>query len=153
MAVFVICDNPCGTDQALFNVCQYIVAFDRTHNYVGGRGLIPSLAYEQITYAQRLWEKNFGRRAYHCVVGLSNVDYISCDGALQIAYKISSLFFPEFQVLYGVHVTQKELHIHFAISTVSLIDGHKLNIGFAKLQELRQKVNEIEQDWLKNQCM
>ena len=153
MAVFVICDNPCDTDQALFNVCQYVVAFARTHNYIGGRGLLPSCAYEDIMRAQRLWGKNFGRRAYHCVVGLSNVDYISCDGVLEIAHQISSLFFPEFQVLYGVHVTQKELHIHFVISTVSLIDGHKLNIGFAKLQELKQKIDEIEQDWLKNQCM
>lgn len=77
MAVFVIFENPCNTDEALRNVCKYITAFERTYNYVGGRGLLPSRAYEDITYAQMLWGKNFDRRAYHCAVCLSNVDYIA----------------------------------------------------------------------------
>lgn len=147
MAIFKIVGNPCNTDEALHNLCNYIVRPDRTNGLVAGRGLRPECAYEDICAAQELYGKCSGRRAYHLLLAFDDLECIVPTEAEQIAFQVSSLFFPEFQVLYSVHTEQAHLHIHFAINTVSLFNGPKLHLTFKMLARLNEDISSILQKY------
>ena len=55
MAVLKLVNNPCDTEDALRNLCHYVVRMDRTMGNVGGRGVRASAAYEDFCMAQSLW--------------------------------------------------------------------------------------------------
>ncbi len=143
MAILKIVKNPCDTDEALYNLCKYIAKEGRTCGYCGGRGLYPSTAYEEICRTQILWGKDKRRRAYHFIVGFEDGTVATAEEAMEVAVRISSLLFPPYQVLFGVHVTQKHIHIHFAVNPVSLVDGKKLAISFEFFRYLRDASNNL----------
>lgn len=74
MAVLKLVNNPCDTEDALRNLCHYVVRMDRTMGNVGGRGVRASTAYEDFCMAQSLWGKNHGRRAYHFVLSFDDME-------------------------------------------------------------------------------
>jgi len=147
MAILEVVNNPCDTDLALLNLCSYVVRDDRTCGLVGGRGLRPAQAYEDIRAAQELWGKYSRRRAYHLILSFDDQECIVPLEAEQIAFRVSSLFFPAYQVLYAVHTEQAHLHIHFAVSTVSLEDGRKLHLDFDSLALLNASIERIIRDY------
>lgn len=109
----------------------------------GGRRVRPNCAYEDICCAQELWRKTYGRRAYHLVLSFDDLDAFVPSEAMEIAIRFSGLFFPTYQVLFGVHTEQAYLHIHFVINPVSLETGEKLHIDFAELRQLQEETNHI----------
>lgn len=143
MAILKIVNKPYDSEEALFNLCQYIIQYERTRGHIGGRGVRVDCGYECIEEAQALWRMNYGRRAYHLILAFDDYDTIVATEAMEIAYQVSSLFFPEYQVLWGVHTEQEHLHIHFAISSVSLIDGRKLHIDYDRFRRLKEAIEEI----------
>jgi len=143
MAYFKMVNNPCDSDELLETVCSYITQWNRTCGMIGGRGLRPECAYEDIREGQYLWNKAFGRRAYHCVLAFDDMEVIVPTEAMEIAYKVSALFFPGWPVLFGVHTEQEHLHIHFVISTVSLADGRKLHIDYRLLATIKERIDGI----------
>lgn len=143
MSYFKIVKNPCNNEHALQRLCDYIIDPAKTNGWIGGRGLDPYHAYEEISGMQTLWRKDFGRRAYHCLLSFGNEEAITIIEAQQIAFQVAGLFFLPYQVLYSIHVTQAHLHIHFAINTVSLIDGSKLNLGYADLARIEERIGQI----------
>jgi len=143
MAVLELVNNPCDTDEALRNLCRYITRWDRTRGNVGGRGVRPSMAYEDICQGQMLWNKASGRRAYHFVLSFDDMECLIPAEAMEIAVQVSSLFFPTYQILFGVHTEQAHLHIHMAVSTVALDTGLKLHVDFEMLRYLRTQIDQI----------
>lgn len=126
--------------EALNNLCAYVVDYEKTRGAYGGRGIIVSNAYETMVYVQRLWAKDWGRLAYHMILSFDDLEALVPWDAMNIAFQVSSLFFPRYQILYGVHVTQEHLHIHFVINPVSLIDGKKLHIGYTETELLKSHI-------------
>lgn len=113
-------------DDAIRNLCKYIVADEKTKGYVSGRGLNdPYHAAEEMIAQQQIWGQDSGRRMKHLIVSFSDEEYVLPEEAMVIAYQISGQFFPPYQVLYGVHLDTDYRHIHFAINMVSLQDGRK----------------------------
>lgn len=149
MAIIKIVNNPCDTNTALQNLCSYIIQHNKTHGLFGGRGLNPENAYDNMCEAQELWLKASGRRAYHMVLGFDSSEPVASYDALQIAFEVSSIFFPAYQVLYGIHTDQPHLHIHFAINTVSLQDGHKLHLDYSTISHLQHQIDTIIADYIK----
>ena len=147
MAIIELAKNPCDTEEALQNLSTYIIDYDKTLGLYGGRGLTPETAFADIDGAQRLWHKTGGRRAYHFIVCFSDDEFLAPHDALHIAFAISSLFFPDYQVLYGVHSTQAHLHVHFAVNTVSLTDGRKLHMDYDFMRILGNQINSIISDY------
>ena len=143
MAVLKLVNNPCDTEEALRNLCHYVVRMDRTMGNVGGRGVRASAAYEDFCMAQSLWGKNHGRRAYHFVLSFDDMECLIPCEAMAIAVEVSSLFFPCHQVVFGVHTQQEHLHIHMAVNTVALDTGLKLHIDFEMLRYLRSRIDGI----------
>lgn len=143
MSYLKIVDNPCSDELTLQRLCDYIIDPAKTNGWIGGRGLDPYHAYEEISGMQMLWRKDFGRRAYHCILSFGDEEAITIIEAQQIAYQVAGFFFLPYQVLYGIHVTQEHLHIHFAVNTVSLVDGSKLNLGYADVSEIKWEIEKI----------
>lgn len=143
MPYFKIVDNPCNDEFALQNLCDYVIDPAKTNGWVGGRGLDSYHAYDEISAMQTLWRKDFGRRAYHCILSFGNEETVTIIDAQQIAYQVAGLFFLPYQVLYGIHVTQEHLHIHFVVNTVSLVDGSKLNLSYADVTDIKWKIEQI----------
>ncbi len=150
MASIKLIDNPIDTCESLFNVCNYIKRPSKTENgkYVGVRGLSVEYAYEEIIEMQTLFGKTCGRKGYHLIVSFSADAPLAAYDIMHIAKEVSDLFFPEYQVLYGVNMVKEHPHIHFLINSVSLIDGKKLHIGAHQLKYLREQVNITENEYI-----
>lgn len=143
MEIVKLVNNPCDTDYALENLCSYIIQYDRTGGYVRGRGLRPTCAVEAMDETMELWNTKFGRRAYHIVVSFPDELVVLPDEAMDIGQKISDLFFPTYQILWGVHKEQAHMHIHFGVCTTSLMDGRKLHMDYTKMTMLENTVENI----------
>ena len=150
MAIVEIINNPVNTEIALQNLCNYIIEPKKTENgsYAGARGITVAHAFDDIVEMQTLYGNTGGRRGYHITVDFSPKSPLNAYNVWQIAYEISDLFFPEYQVLYGVHTNKKHLHIHMAINTVSLRTGKKLHIDYKLLYWLKKEIDEIERRYL-----
>lgn len=143
MAVLKVIQNPCDTELALQNLCRYIINDEKTNGIIGRRGVRPFYEYDDMFLTQQLWRKEYGRRAYHVVLAFDDGEVIMPSEAMEIGLQVSSLFFPIYQVLFGVHTEQEHLHIHFAVNTVSLVDGKKLHLDYQTLGALREAVGQI----------
>ena len=149
MANVKIVDNPVDSDYALQNLCSYIVnPAKASGDNVFGRRLDPYNAYEDICEAQSLFEKSFWRMAYHIVLSFEDRHAFIDDDVMEIAYRFSGIFAPEYQVLCGIHTDTTQNHAHFAVSTVSLMGGNKYHIDYDELNHLRAKADRIEEEYL-----
>lgn len=150
MAIVEVIDNPVNTEKALQNLCSYIIEPKKTGNgsYTGARGITVAHAFEDIVEMQTLYGNTGGRRGYHITVNFAPNSPLNAHEVYEIAYEISDLFFPEYQVLYGVHINEAHLHIHFAVNTVSLKNGKKLHIDYRTLYWLIKEIDNIERRYL-----
>ena len=149
MATVKITPHTYSADSDLKNLCAYIVDPLKTANgyYSFGRGVEPERAFEDFCEVQRLYGKVDGQRAYHIIVSFDPAYCFTADEGMRLAHAISSVFFPQFQVLCGVHPFQGNLHAHFAVNTVSIDPAltQKLHIGPPMIAELRGRVAELEE--------
>ena len=114
--------------------------------YCFGRGINPNNALRQILYMQQLFGKTDKRRAYHLTVDFSDQEYLTIQDAVEIGFELSNLFFPEYQVLFGVHgkhTGQEHIHLHFVINTVSLFGTNKLHLGFELMSIIKKRVDQL----------
>ncbi len=152
MAITKLVSNPCNSDKDLQNLCNYIVNPEKVGNsdrYVFGRGIRSDTAYEDITEMQELFGKASGRRAYHFMVSLPDNCGLGGEDMLEISRRISDLFYPNYQILCGVHVRQEHLHAHFAVNLVPMEAGNnrKLEMNYSFMTKLSRQVDKIISDY------
>ena len=149
MRKFKLVDNPVNTDKALENLCNYIVKPKKESGsiYVNSRGISTQNPSDEILAVQRCYKKSLERKAYHFVLGTDEYSVIAPCEAIDLAYEVSNLFYPQFQVIYGVH-SKGNLHIHFAINSVSYIDGEELILEGSSLKAIREKAYAIMDQYL-----
>jgi len=144
VAILKIINNPVDSVESLENLCNYITEKSKSKSYesfIGGKNLEPENAFNEMVYTQELFDKSFGRRAYHFIVSFGNDEPIMPDDAYDIGYDIANTFFSDYQLLFNVHTTQEQLHLHFVLNTVSLIDGKKFHFDFATQNRIIAYVN------------
>lgn len=149
MRKFKLVNNPVDTDKALENLCNYIINPKKKccSIYVNSRGISTENAYNEILDVQRGYKKLSERKAYHFVLGFNDHSVIAPCEAVDLAYEVSNLFYPEFQVVYGVH-DKDNLHIHFAVNSVSHIDGKELILERDSLNGIRKNVYALTDQYL-----
>ena len=152
MAITKLVSNPCNSDKDLQNLCNYIVNPEKVGNsgrYVFGRGIRSDTAYEDITEMQELFGKVSGRQAYHLMVSLPDNCGLGGEDMLEISHRISDLFYPNYQILCGVHVRQEHLHAHFAVNLVPMEAGNnrKLEMNYSFMTKLSRQVDKIISDY------
>lgn len=123
----------------------------RYADYVSGFGISPDNV-ERVLYefecVKKYWNKQEeGRRQVrHLVVSFKNSS-LSFDSVCEIAWKIGYLYGNKYQVFYGVHTDTDHFHIHFAINTVSFVDGTMFSEGYGDLINLKRNVSIIENSY------
>lgn len=111
----------------------------------------PESVYYSFEYVKKYWNKaEEGRRQVRHLIVSFDDGYISLDKVSKIAWEIGGLYGNCFQVFYGIHMDTPHPHIHFAINTVSFVDGLMFSEGPADYFELVKNINEIEQFYTKN---
>lgn len=117
--------------------------------YVGAEGvsLKPDKAARQMQKIQRAYKKTTGRRIAHYVVSFPSA--VEDANAVKLAaVNIVGDIFRGHQVYYGVHEDKDNLHIHFAINTVSYMDGRKWHLDNMEFRRLRERIIETASEFV-----
>ena len=124
---------------------SYLTAASKTDNgkLVGASNCITKRHIDEMLTVKRLYHKDGGRCWVEFTLSLTpdrkdirNEDY------LEIAQQVADLF-PEFQIVFTVHLDSSIRHIHFMMNTVSVYDGHKFSQSPSDLSNLKLHTNEI----------
>lgn len=100
--------------------------------------------YCAFEYVKRYWckDEEGKRQVRHLIVIFDDCE-LSLDVVNEIAWKIAGLYGQRFQIFYGIHMDGRYPHIHFAINTVSYIDGLMFSEGYGDLIRLKSNIEEI----------
>ena len=150
MAKLVMKNKTYKTKVALYNVLAYIVENSES---LGGCGISISstnIIYCEFEAIKRIWMKpeEGKRQVKHFYVSFGRKE-IGYKMVLQIAWTIAEYYGKRYQVLYGIHTDTANLHIHYAINTVSFVDGKMLSEGYDDFQKLNNEIQEIVRDYKK----
>ena len=62
-----------------------------------------------------------------------------------IADEIANHFGRQYQLVYAIHTNTENWHIHFAISTVSFMDGKKWHVNFWEFDRWMKEIEKLAQ--------
>ena len=84
------------------------------------------------------------------MIGFAPQDCVALFYAEEIAQKIAEFIGQRFQVVYGVHVQEKDhedyVHIHMAVNRVSYVDGNKFSERWGDTNSIKQYAKTIAPD-------
>ena len=137
-------------------------SFDRgyhTNTYIGGLNIFNVYnAAEEFAIVRNYFGKNDGRLVRHILLSPEPRDLFTGDMLYTLALAVSSYYCSRYQIVFGVHTDEKSHpHIHFALNTVSFVDGKKLHdsiaeqIAFSKFSEQCYVQIKREYAWVKKQ--
>lgn len=148
---------------AIQNVLSYVLLPDLPVIYSMALG-IPQTDIEHmalfIDNSQRLFRQDTGRRIRHEILTFDHsLEFIRPDGQnmlLTIAYACALFYYSiGFPTVYSVWTYDKERirnlpEIHFVVSTVSMIDGHKYHINHEGKELLNRYFNNLARYYTSN---
>lgn len=110
----------------------------------GGKGVSfkPEKAARQMQAVQRAYGKDFKRRMYHLVVSFPK-DVREKETVINAAGDIADMLFEDHQVFYGIHISKKNWHIHYAINAVSYKTGKKWHQNKGEFDEMKHQIYDI----------
>ena len=139
-------NEPYSGDRDIKNLLNYIAGKSKENKevrYYNGRGLSrdPKKAATNIIKIQQYYGKADKRRIFHFVIAFQNMD----DAGLAkiIAENITDMFLSKYQIYYGVHEDTENLHIHFAVNTVSHVDGKKFHQSKKEFEDLKKDIKKV----------
>ena len=124
MAKLVILRGKYNTTETLRNVLNYVSDKSKARGYIGAQNMLVDNSFEHIMAVNRYFHSTTQKTVLHFILTFADYEYINPNEAVYIAYSICGLL-PEYQIKFGVHQNTGHMHIHFAMSPTSLIDGHK----------------------------
>ena len=123
-------NNKYDTEQALRNVVSYVVrnkddeGYIRYWNAYGANNRSIEKTIRDFKAVQNCYGKADKKRIRHIIVSFpKTVD--DANVAKMVAENVASYLFKGYQVVYGVHEKEGNLHIHFAFNPVSFKTGKK----------------------------
>jgi len=125
--------------QTLWNVLSYTTRADKTEEklYVSGINCIPAIAMEQMIITKKQFAKNDGRIAFHGFQSFKPNE-VTPDIAHEIGMKLAKeMWGDRFQVVVSTHLDKDHLHSHFALNSVSFLDGMKYDRSKAEYIRMR----------------
>lgn len=142
MAKFIIFKNDYLSLEAMHNVFQYVGNSSKSCGLVGAQNMLIESGIEQVLAANKYFYNDTGKKVIHFVIAFAQDDYISTTDAFNAGYEVCSLL-PEYQIKFSVHQDTDNLHIHFAMNPISLINGHKFWFNNANLFNFISGLREI----------
>jgi hypothetical protein len=94
--------------------------------YISGQNCAPDpkLALDDMVNTKREWGKDSKVTAHHLIQSFKPGE-TDPETAHKIGLELAKEVFPDFEVLITTHLDKDHIHNHFAINSVSFIDGHK----------------------------
>jgi len=126
--------------QALWDVISYTTRDNKTEQklYVSGINCLPQIAVEQMIITKKQFAKDDGRIAYHGFQSFKPKE-LTPDIAHEIGLKLAQeMWGDKFQVVVSTHLDKEHLHNHFALNSVSFLDGMKYDRSKAEYVRLRK---------------
>lgn len=126
-------------DMAQHNVIAYALR-NQCDSPTGGSAVFPievESIDEQFQIVKDKYKKNDGRQIFHMCLSYKNEVHSTRERALDEAKKVSDRIGKEFQNVYGLHEDTDNIHIHFAVNSVSYCTGKKLTSE--RIMELLQE--------------
>lgn len=109
------------------NVIDYITNKDKTNNkkYVTGINCMADVAFKEMSITKQQFNKTGGILGFHAYQSFKGCE-VTADEAHEIGIRLAEeLWGDKFQVVVTTHTNTKNFHNHFAINSVSFIDGKK----------------------------
>ena len=135
---------PDGVDETLMtNITDWHKTKD---NLILGYNVLLGTPVEmaaQFQTVRRIYHKETGRLIRHFIVSFSKSETDSPIFAFRFAQFIAMYYIKDYQIISAVHQDTENLHIHFVMNTVSLVDGHKFNEGPKELADFLVYLNSI----------
>ncbi len=137
-------------DSDIKNLVKYISGNGRNKRKenvydFSARGLScnPEKASDQIINMQKNVGKAYKRRIFHFIVSYEKADL---DAVKKSAEEIADELFKDYQLVYGIHTSTFNPHIHFAVNRVSRKDGTKMHWDGSDLSELRRFAYKVSKE-------
>lgn len=144
MPVLIMINKSYNDEEALHNVIGYICRGG--YGYIGGYGVDPRYAAEQMQLVKQLWGKEQGRQVRHFIVSFDRAEFVSYEKIMQIGFDICR-YYHKYQSVYGLHGDTDHLHLHFAVNTVSYKDGKMYAEGISDWHRLRGYIQGLMPQW------
>lgn len=135
---------------AISKVIHYMIREeDNRICYIGGLGVCSDseMAIEQFKGTQEVYNKCYGVRIAHEVVSfLDNeiFDQYGNNRIEEIAYYYAGVYYLQgYQVFYTIHHDTDHWHVHYAINSVSFMDGYKYNGSLKDIEFRKMYLDQV----------
>lgn len=132
--------NEYPDDRSLQNVLEYVLR----SSYCGGYGIDPDIALKQMRFVKESYHKSSGVQLKHFIISFTNHEmlYLDFQDLLNLGFRVGQ-HLGEYQLVYGIHIDSEHTHLHFAMNTVSFLDGHKFADGLLPFRRLCSLLSEL----------
>ena len=94
----------------------------------------------QMIQVQKYYKKDSKRRMYHMIISFPKDYRFNRICAIELADSTAQQFSNEYQIFFAIHNDTDNLHIHYAINSVSFQTGKKLHTSKSELKEIKQNI-------------
>ena len=123
----------------LYAVFDYATRDDKTEQklFVSGINCLHEIAVQQMAMTKKQFGKTDKILAFHAIQSFSPSE-VTPEQCHEIGLQLArEMWGNRFQVVVATHLDKQHLHTHFAINSVSFVDGKKYNSCKAENQRLR----------------
>ncbi len=131
--------------QELNHVLNYTTDAKKTEQklFVSGINCLPEIAVQEMIITKRQFAKEDGRLAYHGYMSFRPGE-TNPTQAHEIGMKLAREMWGErHQVVVSTHLDKGHLHCHFAVNSVSSLDGKKYDRTNAEYNRMRQTADRL----------
>lgn len=125
MSILKIVNGSYTNSDAVQKLFSYITDYEKSEGYVYGHNVIPELTVQMFMTVKSLYSKINGKQVIHFIISFSPDETVTAEALFELSKYVSRYFYG-YQVLFAVHTSQKCLHVHFMVNTISFIDGRRL---------------------------
>lgn len=97
----------------------------------------------QFKALKEFYHKSDGKQIMHFIVSFDGYQRLDLQKIFEMGAWIAAYYADEYQIIYALHENTSNPHLHFAINTVSFIDGKKFNRGKGDLYQLREHIDFV----------
>lgn len=132
----------------MYNLINYIQD-DKSHNdnilYYNAVGVDPIAAAKDMPLCKMAYCKTRGSQGKHLIVAFNKPEeekIVADNKVAKTADKIADIIYSNTgcQVAYAVHGNTDNLHIHYALNSVRIVDGYKIQLNYKSKYQLEEKI-------------
>jgi len=131
--------------QALWDIVGYTTRSDKTEQklFVDGINCLPEIAVQEMILVKKQFRKEDGRLAYHGYLSFKPGE-VTPDNCHEIGLALArEMWGDRFQVVVSTHLDREHLHCHFAVNSVSFVDGLKYDRTNAEYERMRSIADRL----------